>query len=92
MKARFGQFRNETENKLPPLPLQEPLIRVRQNLHLLFLGKSLEYMREFHKKFSANDLYGLPKACQEALDLALTCPDAEQIIQKTTDPTMKAKF
>ncbi|KAB2635502.1 plasma membrane ATPase 1-like [Pyrus ussuriensis x Pyrus communis] len=37
--------------------------------------KSLEYMQEFHKKHSANDLYELPKACQEAIDLALTCPD-----------------
>ncbi|KAM2187308.1 hypothetical protein ACFX1X_029612 [Malus domestica] len=49
-------------------------------------------MKEFHKKYCANDLYGLSKACQEALDLALTCPDAEQIIQKTTDPAMKARF
>ncbi|KAM1011807.1 hypothetical protein ACFX13_047872 [Malus domestica] len=49
-------------------------------------------MKEFHKKYSTNDLYGLPKVCQEALDLALTCPDAEQIIQKTTDPAMKARF
>ncbi|KAM1693977.1 hypothetical protein ACFX13_033878 [Malus domestica] len=49
-------------------------------------------MHKFHKEHSANDLYGLPKACQEALDLALTCPDAEQIIQKTTDPAMKARF
>ncbi|KAM1790486.1 hypothetical protein ACFX12_034542 [Malus domestica] len=77
MKAHSEQFRKEAESKLPPLPLQEPLIRVRQNLHLPFFNESLEYMREFHKKFSANDLYGLPKACQKALDLALTCPDAE---------------
>ncbi|KAM2302548.1 hypothetical protein ACFX1S_033341 [Malus domestica] len=49
-------------------------------------------MREFHKKYSANDLYGLRKACQEAPDLALTCPDVEQIIQNTTDPGMKARF
>ncbi|KAM2867802.1 hypothetical protein COP2_023677 [Malus domestica] len=49
-------------------------------------------MRKFHKKYSTNDLYGLPKACQEALDLALTCLDAEQIIQKTTNPAMKARF
>ncbi|KAB2606589.1 short-chain dehydrogenase TIC 32 [Pyrus ussuriensis x Pyrus communis] len=54
--------------------------------------ESLEYMREFHKKYSTNDLYGLPKACQEAFDLALTCPDVEQIIQKTTDPAIKARF
>ncbi|KAM1833651.1 hypothetical protein ACFX13_023446 [Malus domestica] len=49
-------------------------------------------MRKFHKKHSANDLYGRPKACQEALDLALTCPDTEQIIQKTIDLEMKAMF
>ena len=92
MKARFEQFRKEAEAKLPRLPSAEPLIRVRRNLHPPFLGESLEYMREFHKKYSANDLYGLPKECQKALDLALTCPDAEQIIQKTTDPAMKARF
>ena len=49
-------------------------------------------MREFHKKNSSNDLYGLPKAYQEAINLALTCPDAKQIIQKTSDPAMKARF
>ncbi|KAM1912327.1 hypothetical protein ACFX14_000407 [Malus domestica] len=92
MKAHFKQFKKEAESKLPPLPLKEPLIRVRRNLHPLFLGESLEYMKEFHKKYFANDLYGLPKACQEALDLALTCPDAEQIIQKTTDPAINARF
>ncbi|KAM1556892.1 hypothetical protein ACFX10_040376 [Malus domestica] len=92
MKARFEQFKKEAESKLPSLPLKEPLIRVRRNLHPPFLGESLEYMKEFHKKYSTNDLYGLPKACQEALDLTLTCPDAEQIIQKTTDPTIKDRF
>ncbi|XP_050116057.1 uncharacterized protein LOC126593931 [Malus sylvestris] len=92
MKACFQQFKKEAESQLPPLPLKEPLIKVRRNLHPPFLGKSLEYMKEFHKTYFANDLYGLPKACQEALDLALTCPDAEQIIQKTTDPAMKARF
>ncbi|KAM2893541.1 hypothetical protein FF1_008886 [Malus domestica] len=80
MKAHFEHFRKEVESKRPPLSQQEPLIRVRRNLHSPFLGESLEYIREFHKKHSANDLYGLLKACQEALDLALTCPDAEQII------------
>ena len=49
-------------------------------------------MREFHKKHSANDLYGLPKACQDTIDLVLTCPDAERIIQKTSDPGLKAGF
>ncbi|KAM1195014.1 hypothetical protein ACFX2J_021567 [Malus domestica] len=92
MKARFEQFKKEAESQLPPLPLKEPLIRVRRNLHPPLLGESLEYMKEFHKKYSANDLYGLPKASQEALDMALTCPDAKQIIQKTTDPAMKARF
>ncbi|KAM1891393.1 hypothetical protein ACFX14_034677 [Malus domestica] len=80
MKACFEQFKKEAESQLSLLPLKEPLIRVRRNLHLPFLGESLEYMKEFHKKYSANDLYGLPKACQEALDLALTCHNAEQII------------
>ncbi|KAM2088542.1 hypothetical protein ACFX1T_032608 [Malus domestica] len=41
---------------------------------------------------SANDLYDLPKASQEALNLAHTCPNGEQIIQKTTNPAMKARF
>ncbi|KAM2352166.1 hypothetical protein ACFXTH_006879 [Malus domestica] len=80
MKAHFEQFKKEAESQLPPLLLKEPLIKVRWNLHPSFLGKSLEYMKEFHKKYSANDLYGLPKAYQETLDLALTCPNAEQII------------
>ncbi|KAM2335345.1 hypothetical protein ACFXTH_012763 [Malus domestica] len=49
-------------------------------------------MREFHKKHSANDLYGLPKACKDTIDLVLTCPDAERIIQKTLDPGLKVRF
>ena len=49
-------------------------------------------MREFHKTHSANDLYGLPKACQDTIDLVLTCPDAERIIQKNSDPGLKARF
>ncbi|KAM2068863.1 hypothetical protein ACFX16_000443 [Malus domestica] len=52
----------------------------------------MRYMQEFHKKHSPNDLYGLPKTCQESLDLALTYPDAKQIIQNTTDPGTKARF
>ncbi|KAM1923982.1 hypothetical protein ACFX15_021820 [Malus domestica] len=92
MKARFEHVRKKAESKLPPLPPQGPLIRVRRNLHPQFLGESLEYMREIHKEHSANELYGLPKVCQEVLDLALTCLDVEQIIQKTIDPTMKARF
>ncbi|KAM2291861.1 hypothetical protein ACFXTI_026678 [Malus domestica] len=61
-------------------------------MHPPFPGESLEYMCEFHNKHSANDLYGLPKTCQEALDPALTCLDTEQIIQKTTDKAIKARF
>ncbi|KAM2404825.1 hypothetical protein ACFXTH_032108 [Malus domestica] len=79
-KARFEHFRQEAESKLPPPTTQEPLIKIRQNLHPPFLRKALEYIREFHKKHSANDLYGLPKACQDIIDLVLTCPDAERII------------
>ncbi|KAM1094642.1 hypothetical protein ACFX13_009748 [Malus domestica] len=80
MKARFEHFRKEAESKLPLLPSQEPLIKVRRNLHPPFLGKTLEYMVEFHNKHFADDLYDLPKTCQEAFDLVLTCPDVEQII------------
>lgn len=92
MKARIEHFRKEAENKLPPLLPQEPLIKVRQNRHPPFFGEVLEYMREFHKKNSANNLYGLPKTCQEFLDLALTGHDAEQIIQKWLDLGMKTRF
>ncbi|KAM1033240.1 hypothetical protein ACFX2C_036810 [Malus domestica] len=92
MKARLEHFRREAESKLSPPITQEPLIKIRQNLHPPFLGEALEYMREFHKKHSANDLYGLPKACQDTIDLVLTCPDAERIIQKTSDPGLKARF
>ncbi|KAM1686850.1 hypothetical protein ACFX2K_034898 [Malus domestica] len=92
MKARFEHFRQEAERKLPPPATREPLIKIRRNLHPPFLGEALEYMREFHKKHSANDLYGLPKACQDTIDLVLTCPDAERIIQKTSDPRLKARF
>ncbi|KAM2147393.1 hypothetical protein ACFX1Q_004149 [Malus domestica] len=49
-------------------------------------------MQEFHKHHSANDLYGLPKACQDTIDLVLTCPDVERIIQKTSEPGLKARF
>ncbi|KAM1734117.1 hypothetical protein ACFX11_019650 [Malus domestica] len=49
-------------------------------------------MLEFHKKHFANDLYRLPKACQDTIDLVLTCPDVERIIQKTSDPGLKARF
>ncbi|KAM2886563.1 hypothetical protein COP2_013627 [Malus domestica] len=66
MKARLEHFRQEAENKLAPPAIQEPLIKIRRNLHPPFLGEALEYMREFHKKHSANDLYGLPKHIREA--------------------------
>ncbi|KAM1156997.1 hypothetical protein ACFX2B_027421 [Malus domestica] len=92
MKARFEHFRQEAESKLSPPTPQEPLIKIRRNLHPPFLGEALEYMREFHKKHSANDLYGLPKACQDTIDLVLTCLDAERIIQNTSDPGLKARF
>ncbi|KAM1789774.1 hypothetical protein ACFX12_033901 [Malus domestica] len=92
MKACFEHFRQEAESERSPLTLQEPLIKIRRNLHPPFLGEALEYMREFHKKHSANDLYGLPKACQDTIDLILTCPDAERIIQKTSNPGLKARF
>ncbi|KAM2154946.1 hypothetical protein ACFX1Q_046699 [Malus domestica] len=92
MKARFEHFKQEAESKLSLPTTQEPLIKIQQNLHPPFLGEALEYMREFHKKHSANDLYGLPKACQDTIDLVLTCLDAEQIIQKTSDPRLKARF
>ncbi|KAM1757612.1 hypothetical protein ACFX11_006849 [Malus domestica] len=92
MKARFEHFRQEAESKLPPPTTQEPLIKIQRNLHPPFLGEALEYMREFHKKHSANDLYSLPKACQDTIDLILTCLDAERIVQKTLDPGLKARF
>ena len=92
MKARLEHFKKEAEDKLPPLPVEEPLIRIRRNLHPPFVGEALQYMQEFHKTYSANDLYGLPKACQDTIDLVLTCPDAERIIQKNSDLGMKARF
>ncbi|KAM2270335.1 hypothetical protein ACFXTI_037786 [Malus domestica] len=92
MKARLEHFRQEAESKLAPPAIQEPLIKIRRNLHPPFLGEALEYMREFHKKHSANDLYGLPKASQDTIDLVLICLDAERIIQKTSDPGLKARF
>ena len=92
IKAHLEHFWKEAKSKLPPLPPQQPLIKVRWHLQPPFLSQALEYMWEFHKKHSPNYLYGLPKAFQETLDSALTCPNAEQIIQKTTDPRMKARF
>ncbi|KAB2600687.1 hypothetical protein D8674_038418 [Pyrus ussuriensis x Pyrus communis] len=54
--------------------------------------RALKYMQEFHKKYSANDLYSLRRAYQDILDLVLACPDAECIIQKTLDPRIKARY
>ena len=34
----------------------------------------------------------LPKACHDTIDLILTCPDGERIIQKNLDPGLKARF
>ncbi|MBT0984652.1 hypothetical protein KJ032_26875, partial [Salmonella enterica subsp. enterica serovar Typhimurium] len=31
-------------------------------------------------------------ACQDTIDLVQVCPDAERIIQKTSDPGLKARF
>lgn len=42
IKAHLDHLRKETESKLPPLPTQESLIKVRRNLHPPFLGKALE--------------------------------------------------
>ncbi|KAM1733568.1 hypothetical protein ACFX14_018966 [Malus domestica] len=92
MKAHFEHLRKEAKSKLPPVPPQEPLIKVRRNRHPPFFGEALQYIQKLHKKHSANDLYGLQKACQESLDLALTCPDVEHIIQKWSDLGMKTRF
>lgn len=80
IKAHLEHFREEAKSKLPPLPPQEPLIMIRRNLNPPFLGETLKYMQEFHKKYSANNLYDLPRTCQDTLDLGLSCPNAERII------------
>lgn len=61
IKARLEHFREEAESKLPPLTPQEPLIKMRLNLHLPFLSEALKYMQEFYNKYLANDLYVLPR-------------------------------
>lgn len=58
MKACLEHFRKEAKSKLPPLPSQEPLIKVKWNHHPPFLGEALEYMQDFHKNHSTNNLYG----------------------------------
>lgn len=40
IKARHEHFKKEAESKLPLLPPQEPLIKVRQNLHPPFLDEA----------------------------------------------------
>lgn len=44
MKACFKHFGKEAGSKLPPLPPQEPLIKVKRNRHPPFFGEALEYM------------------------------------------------
>lgn len=63
MKARIEHSRKEAKSKLPPLPPQEPLIKVKRNCHPTFFNEALEYMNEFHKKYSANNLYYLLRTC-----------------------------
>lgn len=67
MKASIEHFKKEVENKLPPLPPQKPLIKVKWNRHPLVFDEALEYIQEFHKKYSANDLYGLPMESRNPL-------------------------
>ncbi|KAB2604032.1 hypothetical protein D8674_042381 [Pyrus ussuriensis x Pyrus communis] len=66
-RARLEHFTQEAERKLSPLPPREPFI------------KSLEYMREFHKKYSANDLYGLPKAYIDTAELPFSLDDLQHL-------------
>lgn len=49
-------------------------------------------MREFNKKYWANNLYGLPKEYQESVDFALTSPATEPIIDWQSESGMKARF
>lgn len=85
MKACIGPFKKEAECKLPSLQPQEPLIKVPTNRHPPLFGAALEYMPEFHKQNLINNLYSLPKVCEESLDLVLIGSDTEQIIQKWSD-------
>ena len=55
MKARLKHFKKEAEDKLSPLLVEGPLLKIRRNLHPPFLGEALQYIREFHKTHSAND-------------------------------------
>lgn len=50
-------------------------------------------MIKFYKKYSAHDLYGFPKECQECFDLALTSHTAkEAMAQKNFDPVILSRF
>ncbi|KAM2797691.1 hypothetical protein COP1_002733 [Malus domestica] len=79
-------------DRLGPKVRVEETHSVRRCLDFDALFYDEDYYMQFHKKHSSNDLYGLPKACQDTIDLVLTCPDAERIIQKTSDPGLKARF
>ncbi|KAM1569509.1 hypothetical protein ACFX10_034622 [Malus domestica] len=68
---------------------EKPSVRWRLDFDAPFYNE--DYYAQFHKKHSGNDLYGLQKACQDTIDLFLTCLDAERIIQKTSDPGLKAR-
>ncbi|KAM2380721.1 hypothetical protein ACFX1X_041847 [Malus domestica] len=86
-----GQHQGVSDRLGPKVRMEETL-SVRQRLDFDAPFYDEDYYIQFHKIHSANDLYGLPKACQYTIDLVLTFPDAERIIQKTSDPGLKAKF
>ena len=48
-----------------------------------FFDKALAYMREFHKRYSTNDLYGIPKECQKSIDLAFNKSSCQTDHSKT---------
>ncbi|KAB2602688.1 hypothetical protein D8674_003693 [Pyrus ussuriensis x Pyrus communis] len=78
-----------TEPKEKPLRVEKPQ---QTPITTMATQKALKCMQEFHKKYSANDLYSLQRACQDTLDLVLACLDVMRIIQKTLDPRMKARY
>ncbi|KAM2983339.1 hypothetical protein FF2_009283 [Malus domestica] len=75
-KPGKGQ-RQKVFDRLGPKKQTDGPTSLRRCLDFDTLFYNEDYYSQFHKKYSANDFYGLPKACQEALDLALTCPNAE---------------